>query len=138
MSYKDLNAALRQVIADNTYFGLTEANWQSSPNVDLSGSEPKARVSFTYNQPVPAELGANNSEDITGFMQIDLYYPSSEGDAAINTKAQEIKEAYASGRLVYNNTNVRVISSGINTNPTNEQGWYTLFIQVDFSSFFCQ
>ena len=137
MSYKDINSALRQVIADNTYFGLTEDNWQSSPNVDLSSSEPKARVSINTTQPIPAEIGSSNSEQISGFMQIDLYYPSGEGDSAINTKAQEIKEAYFPQRLILNDTNVRIISSGINVNPATDNGWYNLFIQIDFSTYYC-
>lgn len=137
MSYADLNSAMRQVIEDNSFFGLGEANWQSSPNVDLSSDSNKARVSFVYTQPVPSELGNKSTEEISGFMQIDLYYPASEGDFAINTKADEIKAAYKPARLIYNDVNVRVISSGINTQPQETNGWYNLSIQVDFSTFFC-
>lgn len=137
MSYKNINTALRSVIVDFDFFGLRVENWQSSPNVDFSSQEPKARVSFVYDQPEAREIGANNSEEITGFMQIDLYYPSGQGDSAINEKADQIKTAFGPNRITANDDTVRIIKSGINTNPLTDNGWYNLFVQVDFSYYYC-
>lgn len=129
MSISDVETALIQNYVDGS-FNLPTAyeNRMFSP----ADGKPWAAVSFIPNQPVVASIGPTGSDEHTGILQIDLYYPVNTGTGQCRDKAQEVMDAYKAGSDVeYNGQHVIITSCGRSTGRA-ANGWYRVIITVEW------
>ena len=110
MSFYNLRAALvSHYLAGD--FGLPTV--YENKKAEFDRSRPWAAVTLVPNQPDPVTMGDHGSDEHTGFLQIDLYYPLDESDIPVVKKADEIRKHFNTGAICkYDNTAVRVTSCG--------------------------
>ena len=83
-----------------------------------------ANLYIIPNMPVGFELGQNGSDDHTGIIQIDLFYPLGKGDSDMLAMCDKIRQYFVHGKSVtYNGQAVTFGRSG-GRGPRNEDGQY--------------
>lgn len=139
MAYFDIYAALQQPIVDNSYFGLSQAQWSfenqnfESPN----NSTPWARLTVLPAQPIPREIGAVLSDEINGIAQIDLFYPADKGRGDALAKADEVLAVYRrAAQLTYGDASVRIRTAGLSQGSDNNP-WYHVYITIEWVDYRC-
>lgn len=72
-----------------------------------------AQVFFLPNQPVVETLGSAGSDFLDGLLQVDLNYPTGQGDSAARAAYESIRDAFPAGsRLSYNGQEVVIRNCG--------------------------
>ena len=94
MSLLKIKSTLLQAYVDGA-FGLSTAyeNRQFEPTTGT----PWAAVYVLPNQPSAFSLGSNGSDEHDGILQIDLNYPTGNGDGAVLAKADAIRAVFKHG-----------------------------------------
>lgn len=133
-NYADLRQAIIKPWIDNAEFGIETAY----PNVDIGDfTTPWAELTILTNQAESMEIGALLQDEITGFLQVDLRYPSGKGDLAALQKTDEILSVYRRGLNVpINDICVRFTNTGKAEPSFNEQGWYRVVLTIEFRTRF--
>lgn len=134
--YFDMYAALKKPIIDNSSFGIVCADENVGFNPP-SDDSPWLQVFTIPNQPVPREIGAVLSDEISGIYQININYPADTGRGASLAKADEILAVYRrNASLAYGDAQVRIESAGISRQAENSP-WYTTYLTIVWREFRC-
>lgn len=132
MNSADAKAALMLPITDNNHFDLPWA----MPNVDFTTpakSEAWARSVVFSNSSDSVEIFGNGQDEVSGILQIDLFYPAGQGDYDILSKADEISAKFTRGTPSnYGSACIIFGDKGIGS-PQQSQGWYRLIMSINFT-----
>lgn len=110
MALYDIKKTLIQAYVDGS-FALDTAYENRTFTKPASG--PFAEVYILPNQPTVDTLGDAGRDLHTGILQINLNYPRNQGDGAILTKADAIRNYYEAGtRFSHEGQEVFIMSCG--------------------------
>jgi len=111
-------------------FGAVDAVGNS---VTPSG-EPWARITVLPSRPSVATMGSGGRDEISGILQIDLFYPRNTGAGAVNAKADQITAVFAAG-TTHSAGGIDVISNGAGRVRSIElDDWYQVIVEVQFTA----
>lgn len=129
MSVK-LDQALVQSFIDGA-FGLPIA--QENDDYDPVAGTAYAELTVALNPENGFTLDDLN--DITGYLQIGLNYPTGAGAITAKLKATEITDAYPIGRVLTYSAQSLEIASISRPNASPRDGWYRRLIRINFVAY---
>lgn len=132
MSLATIRSALNESWLEGA-FGLPTA-YENVPFEPTPGT-PYASLYVVPSKPDVATMGQGGLDEHDGFMQVDLYYPTGQGDMPAVTKADEIYSYYFAGRtLAYQGQRVRVQITERSQGRV-ENGWYRLTMTIYYRAY---
>lgn len=112
MSVPKIRSALVQAFIAGAFFDSSKVQWENkqfTPPADA----PWASVFFLPNNPSVATLGPDGTDEVDGFLQVDLNYPPDTGTADIDAKYDAMRLVFPAGaRFTYSGTEVIIKSCG--------------------------
>ncbi len=129
MSVK-LDQALVQSFIDGA-FGLPIAH----ENDDYSPVAGTAYAELEVVNNLEKGFTLNDLNDITGYLQIGLNYPTGAGAIPAKTKKTEITDAYPIGRVLTYSLQSLEISGIQQPTPAPRDGWYRRLIRINFVAY---
>jgi hypothetical protein len=98
-------------------------------------SAPWASVFVVPNQPTIESVGEGGVDGHTGFMQVDINYPSNGGSGAAITKADSVAQYFKAGtRVAYGGQQVQIQSCG-RSQGRPVDGWYRVSLTINWTAY---
>lgn len=122
-----IDQALVQSFIDGD-FGLPVAH-------ENDGYNPTAGTAFAALSIVKNDeraLTLNDLDDVTGFLQINLRYPSGAGAIPAKTMEQSIFDLYPIGRTITRTNQDLEITGRTRVSARVDDGWYLLVLRINF------
>jgi len=127
--FKDIQGALIDHWVDSA-LGISTA-YENSKFSPVEGT-PWARLTILPSQPEIMTLGPSGEDEHLGILQIDLYYPTDEGNSPVLTMADSIRTAYKAGTsLSYNGQSVVILNCG-RSGGELENGYFKIMLNVAY------
>lgn len=132
MSMLKVRAALAKAFVDGSYFPAADVAWENVAFTPRQGNKPWAQWFFLPNQPVVATLGEGGLDQVDGIVQVDLNYPTGNGDGDAMAKYAEIRDDFKAGtRLTYDGQGVKIRSCG-RSQGRLVGGYYRVSVTITF------
>lgn len=125
-----LDQALVQSFIDGA-FGLPVAH-ENDGYTPVAGTA-YAELTVTSNEEKGFTL--NDLNDITGYLQVALNYPTGAGAIAAKTTRDAIVEAYPIGTVLTYSLQSLEITGIQQPNPAPRDGWYRRLIRINFVAY---
>lgn len=107
-----VRSALMKMLADSAILPAGKVAFENVAFVPPV-AEPWFKVFYVPNEPKVATLGTGGEDRVDGFLQIDLNYPTGTGEAALNSKYDELQSCFTAGaRALYQGQEVVIVSCG--------------------------
>ena len=93
-----------------------------------------SQIFVVHAQPSVNTMGDGGQDLLTGFLQINLNYPASEGDGSAKQKATAIREYFYAGRVfTYSGQDVFISNAGRGV-TRNDDSWYQVVITINWQA----
>jgi hypothetical protein len=94
-----------------------------------------AAVFIVPNQPTIESVGDGGMDGHTGFMQIDINYPSNGGTGAAIAKADSVAQYFKGGtRIAFGGQQVQIQSCG-RSQGRPVDGWYRVSLTINWTAY---
>lgn len=134
MSIAKVRSALVQAFVTGSFFNQTEVAYENK-KFDPPKDKPWAAFFFVPIQPVVFTLGTGGYDEQRGFVQIDLNYPTDDGEKDVAAKADAIRDAFKAGfQFSYSGQEVRIVSCG-RSQGRSINNYYRVSITIQFLAF---
>lgn len=98
------------------------------------GNKNWLKVTFVPNDPIVRELGDEGSDNVTGFLQVDLNAPMGEGRGELVELFQRIRRRFTAGTLLeYDCTQVTITSTARSSGRIVDD-FYRITARISFYS----
>lgn len=112
MSFSNIRSALAQAFVNGAFFDADKIAWENVPFVPPNDVAWCA-FHFVPSQPDVATLGDAGRDEVTGFVQLDLNYPSGLGDKDAADKFDALRNVFTAGaKFSYNGVEAVIRSCG--------------------------
>jgi hypothetical protein len=129
----DVRAALVQAVMDGAFVSSTVV---ALPNMIFEPPEGATwlKVSFVPAHVVPASLGAQGLDEVSGFLQVDVNTPEGEGEAAAMVLVDALRARFYAGSRWYSSDAVVRVSSCVPSQGRQVNNFYRISVTIMFYS----
>lgn len=134
-AFKNISQALIDRYRAGVFFTDALTAYENSAFTKPPTTTAWASVFIVPNQPSVESVGEGGMDGHTGFMQIDLNYPTNAGPGSVVTKADNVAQYFKAGtRLAYGGQQVQIQSCG-RSQGRPVDGWYRVSMTINWTAY---
>ena len=133
--FANISLALIAKYRSGAFFADALTAWENKTFTNPASTVAWAAVFIVPNQPTIESVGDGGMDGHTGFMQVDVNYPSNGGTGAAIAKADSVAQYFKAGtRIAYGGQQVQIQSCG-RSQGRPVDGWYRVSLTINWTAY---
>lgn len=133
--FANISLALIAKYRSGAFFTDSLTAYENASFVKPANTTAWAAIFIVPNQPTIESVGDGGMDGHTGFMQVDVNYPSNGGTGAAIAKADSVAQYFKAGtRIAYGGQQVQIQSCG-RSQGRPVDGWYRVSLTINWTAY---